>query len=426
MNTGKKVFDIYKSGNYLFNSTNDYEEYTLLFYVFCKRLYAAVQNGGGTRIVFLAREGHFLKKLFDNYQELAIPEEKRLDTKYFYCSRRAIYSVQESKCRIGNFRHISIRNYFKSIGFTDSEAEDVGKKYDLGDIDKVIEDFSIAKETEPIRNNEVLKSEITKRFEENQKAFHALLDECIGNKKLVYICDVGWTGRMQQGIQRLRPDIETRGVYFGIHSVLLEQPYIDVNGLIFDIGQGKNKSRYYGVFRANTQFDEQLLNAPHGSTVCYHFNEAGKAVPDLEWDEAEEKLYYFLIKNTQENLYREFIKLIYRLAFCDIPDSPYDDVVENRQMAKVMLKSSLVQSRERISFQKHMADGFIWNFGQQTTGMAYDSKGLQIDKVDILRHPVDYVRYVCKVGLAFDRKGHPDMGRTLMHLYYWYAKMFIH
>ena len=74
-----------------------YEEYIVLFYSFTKRLYERLKADNADRVVFLSREGQMLKRFFDKYQELIVPQDERIRSCYFRCSRRAISSIQKGK-----------------------------------------------------------------------------------------------------------------------------------------------------------------------------------------------------------------------------------------------------------------------------------------------------------------------------------------
>ena len=70
-----------------------FEEYTVLLFSFIQKLYASLQLKKAKSIVFLSREGYFLKILFDHYQELRVSPEKRIISKYFKCSRHALQGL---------------------------------------------------------------------------------------------------------------------------------------------------------------------------------------------------------------------------------------------------------------------------------------------------------------------------------------------
>ena len=57
----------------------------------------------------------FLKKCFETYQRFCIPVNKRLETAYLKCSRRAIHSVQQDKCLPGFFKTMEETNKREGI-----------------------------------------------------------------------------------------------------------------------------------------------------------------------------------------------------------------------------------------------------------------------------------------------------------------------
>lgn len=67
-----------------------FSEYITHFYFFTERLYINARKNKIKDLFFLAREGHYLKELFDNYQELhQFPQESRINTHYLKASRQS-------------------------------------------------------------------------------------------------------------------------------------------------------------------------------------------------------------------------------------------------------------------------------------------------------------------------------------------------
>lgn len=412
-----KVNSLDRIGKEIWRNSDCYEEYTIVFFIFCSRLYKAVKERNKQKIIFLAREGYFLKKCFEIYQQMCVPVNERIKTDYLMCSRRAIHSVQEDKCKTGFFTNISVKNFFRSIGFMADEAEIICKEL-LNDIDTVIADFPDSEEAREINSNPKLVKIIKDRFQENQAAFRKYVLEKADSDNMILV-DVGWIGRMQQGVSVLFPQIETVGYYLGIYQNLFEEPYVERHGLIFH--KDEKESRFFNIFRANIQFYEQLLAAPHGSACFYRFDGDERVKVVQEWDEREEGLYRTVIQNVQSDIEVRFSCLCTRLL-SDVACDVYADSDINRKLAQVMLRSALIQSEKRLCFMKRCVSGFSQNFQQQTTGMVFRTDEVQLKMIDVVRHPDRYVRYAAKLGIVFEKKGFGAIGRFMMKVFYFYTR----
>lgn len=401
--------------NRFWKESNSYEEFVLIIYVFCERLYKAVNFQNGKKICFLAREGYFLKECFELYQTLCIPREERIEAEYLRCSRRAIHSVQKEKCKPEFFEDISLRNYFRSIGFCD---EDIDKFPIEEDLDSIIYDFSSSLQVnEIVKKNHQMKELIENRFLENESAFKQYVNHMMDGEVL-YLVDVGWIGRMQQGIQILFPNIVTRGYYLGIYDNLIQEPFdIERKGLIFNKDVKGRKTKYFDIFRSNTQIYEQLLAAPHGSASHYRFDEDGNVKVMEVWEENEKELYHERIFDVQSRMKKMFRKV------CCLDYGLESEDTKLNLLAKMHLKSSLIQTEDRLNFMKCLNAGFSQNFQQQESGLKFEVSKLRIRPLEMLLHPERYVRYFAKVGVFLEKKGLVKLRFPICGLFYVYTRI---
>ncbi len=389
-----------------------YEEYIVLFYVFIDRLYRELRADGARSVVFLAREGYFLKELFDIYQEMKIPAKERISSSYFKCSRRAIYSVQKEKKAIENFESISIRNYLKAAGFSGDEARALFAMLEDLDIDIVIDDFPNSKEADILRENPN-KELLEARFQENVAAFGKYVEDTFKAADRSYLVDVGWSGRMQHGIANyLRKDV--KGYYIGIMSDTDDEVQSDRKGLIFHHTDSEGKySSWYHFLRVNTMLYEMLLAAPHGSAQHYKMN-GDKAEVVEEWDENEKNLYETHIALIQERMLKKFRNLCTSgIGDCDTPK-----VTEI--LAKMTWHSAMYPTKARVEFLDTLCEGFSQNFGQQESKLKFNAKSVSVGKRDLVFHAETSARYFAKLPLAFLHKGkfglYPILG-AMIHRY---------
>ena len=408
-------------GKELWKNSDSYEEFSVIFFTFCARLYESAISRNATTVVFLAREGYFLKQCFETFQRLRIPHDKRLKTDYLKCSRRAIHSVQREKCLPEYFGCISVRNYFTSIGFSDEEAEECEMEAGITNSHAVLVDFGKSDEAKAIWNK--LANKIENRIAENQQAFRQYIHTKTSGGQMLLV-DVGWIGRMQQGIDVLFDDISTAGFYIGIYQNLFEQPYVERHGLIFNKAENGDESKYFHIFRSNIQFYEQLLAAPHGSACFYRLGDHGEPHVFEKWDKEEEILYKEVIEDVQVRLLNDFEKLC-TYTFVGLESECNTDNTYNKMLAGIMLRSCLVQSKNRLEFMKRLMTGFSQNFQQQSIGMKFEVSSISENPVNILIHPDRFVRYVSKLGVVLDRKGMGGLGRFAMKMYYGWVKFIL-
>lgn len=376
-----------------------YEEYVAIFYIFIARLYNALKANETETVVFLAREGAFLKKLFDLYQLILIPKESRIETKYFKCSRRAIFSVQKEKRKPETFHDISLHNYLRAIGFDDHEIDDL--PLDNYDVERVEKPFFSSESYSRFVNDEEMKARVDTRIIENEAAFSQYLYDTFDLKKKNSIVDVGWSGRMQFGIEE-HLATKLQGYYLGITDDCSEKRQPCRHGLVFEYIDGKY-SNYFGILRANTILYELLLAAPHGSAQNYRFSQSGKAIVSEAWATNERLLYEKHICSIQQKMEQYFANL----CFFERSDSSEE---WDRIAAKLVLKDALLPTVSRVKFMEILNQGFSQNFGQQTERLTFSEK-VSISWIELMKNPQNYVRYVAKLPVVFMKKG-------LLPLYY--------
>lgn len=366
-------------------SSDKYIEYVIIFWVFTVRLYKQLYQNGHKCVVFLSREGHFLKRCFDLYQEMCVPFDQRIESRYFKCSRRAITSVQEEKRNVDNFKTISIRNYFRAIGFNDAEIE----KLDFAgeNIDLKIENFPTSNQWKHIVNNQSIQESITGRITENERAFEKYVNE-VFTVDTTAIVDIGWRGSMQRGIERYlhRP---LAGYYLGINYHAGECAQLERHGLIFYIDSEMGVSQYAHILRSNTILYELLSAAPHGSAQNYRLD--GEAVEVSEqWDQNEKELYEKYIKTVQQEMLVKFREFCVR----DYENIEMDKM--NAILAKLVLRTGLLPDKDRCSFMENLNSGFSQNFGQQTNGLRFDG-AVKVSVRRLLYKPQEYANFLVKL-----------------------------
>lgn len=349
---------------------NPFSEYSLLFFLFTKALYEKLSSKKEKSVTFLAREGFFLKELFDDYQSLLLENNEKIDTKYLKCSRRAAKSLSKDYLLGLVMKDISISDYLMSLGYTQKEIFEISKKnYDL--------------------HSEEIEKLTTQRHKDNVVAAKKYMSQFVVDGH-VNIVDIGWCGTMQNAVSSIL-NIPAYGYYLGLNN----SPYDLSNreGLLFDYNKEKGiSSNYADILRTNIQLYEELAAAPHGSALGYRLDEEGNAYVTEDWAENEKLMYENVISKKQKEL-RLICKAI--SAWCYEQD--FNKML--KICAKTVLRSALIADEKRLNFLESLDKGFIDNCGKQSKGLKYDAKSVKIG-LDILYAPERYTRYFAKVQRA--------------------------
>lgn len=225
--------------------------------------------------------------------------------------------------------------------------------------------------------------------------------------------DEGWYTHGQIIISEIfGGGLTTKGYYLGI----IGRPEAPKNclrkGILFDNGdENIKKSRYYGVFRTNCTFYEQILTAPEGSLKKYIEEPNGQIKFDLVWEQIEKDLYLNNTVKIQENL----IRLLKCLA-------SWNQSINDYELAKYILKTLLIANKKRVRILNVYDQSYYDNMNATTNKEFGDVKKLHINFLDLIIHPNNYLRYLCKVkNLTQSHKVVRYIYSFLGYIIYWYC-----
>lgn len=387
--------DLYRFGS-------PFSEYALLFYLSSRELYRQLIEKKQSNVVFLAREGHFLKRAFEAYEQALIPEEEWINTAYLKCSRRAAKSLSPNSLADLENTQISIYDYLMAHGFSKSEINEISSRYGLKDeiydcSTDLCHNLSYLKLIGIQSYNELIEEKRNNNLIAGKQYFDAYdKGECLN------LVDIGWRGRMQDTIGNILGK-KTMGYYVGLNDSELDLS--NRKGLLFNSSpiQGV-KSPWSQILKANIQLYEQLTAAPHGSAVGYTFKDGQVEVVE-DWVDNEKTLFCERIGSIQ----KELLLNIQGLAvWCD--NITYRKLL--KLSAKTVLRSGLFADDKRLDFLSSLDKGFVWNFDKQEKGLKYKKEGVKI-KLDIITSPENYTRYFVKIQRGIARKG-----KLYLMLYY--------
>ena len=218
---------------------------------------------------------------------------------------------------------------------------------------------------------------------EDKRLLNLYLKQFAKSNRLCLV-DEGWYCSSQILMQR-NLGYDTQGYYIGIMGRNQGDEKIKRKGILFDIDERGNKSPLFGIFRTNCVFYEQLLSAPHGSTVKY-YEEDGIVNAKEVWNETEKQNYY---KNV-ERMQKIILDYITGLAVWQSEISLY-------RLSNYVLKSQLFGSGRRLEVLSEMNNSWYDNANDTAEKKFADIKNLEVSIGGLLVRPENYLRYLCKL-----------------------------
>lgn len=321
-----------------------FAEYGINLFYFSMNLHKEAKLDNAKSLAFLSRGGYLLKNCFEQYQNLAVPEDSKINAIYVKNSRRV-----------------------------NRDAEN---------------------------NSE--RAELLRRYLEQN-----------GISSPAYVVDEGWYCTSQITFHKLF-GWNVYGYYIGV----MENKPIDGickrRGILFEMNEHGDPSPMYGVFRTNCTFYEELLGAPHGSAKKY-FDQNGYVEVEEKWEDIEREFYYKRIKELQKKV----MDVNGSLICWDVSLSKYE-------LSKYVIHTLLFASQERIAILKEFNDSWFDNVNDTQEKQFGDIRKLRIDALDLIIHPENYLRYLCKVKeLQINYKSirilYPIIGRLIS----WYCRLFL-
>jgi FMN phosphatase YigB (HAD superfamily) len=392
-------------------SKHPFSDYVIHFYFFTERLYKKAKQNGVKDLFFLAREGLYLKKLFDSYQELnQFDTENKINTHYLKASRRsaqqiALKPLEEEKFENlgGIYGQMSVDQLLSWFFFPEEIKEQIFLELGI----KPEQSYSdlFASELMPkLRKNELFIHHYEENRKQQKEAFSQYLSSFGANieEKGISLVDVGWGGTMQECIYKfLNKEIPVTGYYIGLKEIYNIEPDTKRFGLNFSLYPSDGVS--YDILKANGQLYEQLLGAPHGSTLGYTL-ENGQAETIEFHEESEKHVFENYIKGIQDYMHLEFKELFLGLRAVNYSEELVQDYITNMAM-----RVGILTNKKRIRFINNISKGFYQNVGENKVGLNYSLGQLSASKrsllVQFLRSPEKVFRFLVKVKPFLYAKG---------------------
>ena len=340
INVYKKIKEVSKL------SSNSFENTIFSLYKFIEKLYFKLIIDGVDEVFFLSREGEYLKKLFDEYNNTIL--NKKIKSNYLLVSRKSTYlpslkpiKKEDFSILLNQYSNITISEFLKSLNFNEENINKI--KNTLKDVkfDIKIDNFRDSKEFKIIKNSDVFIDIYEKNRLEQKDNFIKYIKEKTTSKNIIVV-DIGWNGSIQNNIQNiLGKEYKVKGYYFGLQKKYFNEKDIK-EGLIFTNYPTENKTYY--LYNENRSLYEILLGASHGSADKYIINN-GKVEVILFKKQEEKDIYKDKIKPIQDEMYKRFIMINNILS-----TTIYDNLSLDKLINKIHFNMVFKPNKKQLNF----------------------------------------------------------------------------
>ncbi|MCA0131320.1 hypothetical protein [Winogradskyella alexanderae] len=381
-----------------------HSDYILFYYVYIERLYKKAKRDNIKNICFLAREGLFLKKLFDHYQnQIALDKDNLIKSHYFKASRNSLMlasfkDIKEEKFEYLRRRwpNLSVDSFLKNFNFPKETKEGIVKAAGLENSHStVIEGFLDTETFSVLKRTPEFVIAYNKTRHEQKKYFEAYLNSFNLDIKTegIHLADIGWVGTMQNRLYEFfNHEIKVNGYYLGLREVHKIKENNLKYGLNFSLYPEIDFFDY--ILKANVELNEQLLAAGHGSTIAYTSKKNGYTIEEFE--ESEKRWFKKYIGPTQEFMFERFKELTQLLK-----NVCYDYNDEQYVMADYALKIGLFADKRKVMREVKIYEGFYENVGNFSVGLAFGQNLDRAQKIELFKnffiYPEKAFRYVLRL-----------------------------
>ncbi|WP_299121480.1 HAD family hydrolase [uncultured Winogradskyella sp.] len=408
------------------NSAKPFTEYIVFYHVFVERLYATAKRKNIKDLFFLSREGQYLKKLFDSYQDFSLVDEsQKIKTHYLKISRHAAlqmslkeFDEEPFTFLSSKYRDLAVDEFLLAINCSDELQTQIISELNV-DGKTVIEDFFSSSIFESLKKNKTLKSYYDEHRKTSYNAFKVYVNsfDVDIEKNGISLVDIGWGGTMQEAIYNFFDcDIPVTGYYLGLGDIYDIQPKTKRYGLISSILPYTDYHDY--ILMANQQLYEQFSGADHGSALDYSLDVEGFVIqshkPEEKW------LYDNHIKAHQEEMFA-----LHKVLLNTLEPVCYSNELMQATISKMALKVGLFQGNKKLKFLDTLSHGFYQNVGHNQVGISYKPPKIKRPMkfmINFLLTPERFFRYIVKLKPVLYQKNKLLAYITPMYLIYLYFR----
>lgn len=343
--------EVNKRFSLLANVTGPFREMEFSLWFFTAQLFKQLMLQKVEDVFFFSKEGEFLKKLFDQFQN-DVFGRSIVKSHYILVSRKATFLAslrplpEEDFDRLfAHYRDISLRDFLLSLNVEESIAVSLCERVGL-DFQTRHSDMKNSDEFKQLLRSDEFKQLYEERRTTQRRNCIAYLDSFGVNyeKDGLTVVDVGWKGSIQDNIFHiLQGRVKVQGYFVGSLIATEKSENNKKQGLLFD--DTPQLTKYFNVYNNNRSLFEMILGASHGSADGYftkeQFSRLPKdhqrtvqqrvATPDGELFIAtldlpeERELFEKMIKPLQDQIF-EIMPLLnqaYIESDCSLPDSEW-------------------------------------------------------------------------------------------------------
>lgn len=293
--------------NYAYNVNQKliYPELALSLHLFIVKLVSELKIAGAKDVLFMAREGEFLKKLFDQYVSFT---GDAIRSHYFYVSRRSTFLPSLSSLDQEDFHvlfrqyiNISPREFLLNLNFEDIQIRELQNVIDY-DFAARVDNFPASIEFQQLKLcrlfGELYEDNRLQQLQNFNHYFSSFNLDC----NELFIVDVGWKGSIQDNLANIFKTLKINGYYLGLNIATGETTKSTKKGLLFDPLTAFDISCSSSIYNECTSLYEVILGASHGSTSKY--------LPDGSVELLENEIERNLFHNTILPIQQEMLNYI--------------------------------------------------------------------------------------------------------------------
>ncbi len=301
----------------LYDGKFNFSNQAFPLFLFTKRLYDELRKNDCRNVLFMSREGQYLKTLFEYYCEQLQKTDKNyqpIKTHYFYGSRNSVMAAslrplenEKFDLLFRFFKSMSIMAFMHSIGFSKEQINTVKEKYKYN-INKFHVFFEKSKAFKALKENEVFKSIYDENRTKQSKAFALYLNSFnIDYKKegLTFV-DIGYHGTMQDLIFRFLNEEVTLSGYF-----IKNRTWSETNNSKLGLLSDKNVKLQGDQINKYDAFNyEQFLRADHGRVLGYELTNENSVNPIIDMDLDDAEVFENYVSPLQNQIFDKFTKIM--------------------------------------------------------------------------------------------------------------------
>lgn len=269
-----------------------------LFTGFLLWLAASVRERRPEKLLFLARDTHFIHKHLAAFLGV-LPDE--LAAEYLYVSRGSLLMPSFTDFPLRRLDHLvsgktksSVRRHLRRLGLLPDPFVNVARSCGFAGLDELV--LNGDPRMRALLGK--LHHELLRVAAKQRPLARRYLAQNIGDAKRVMVVDVGWVGNMQASMIRLlgaeHAGVELAGHYVGVFRSAIDNEYPGhtMSGWLTQRDDRREIEQFLW-WSGGVEILEFAMTAPHGTTLRYEETAGGDVVPVLESNDTERAISGF-------------------------------------------------------------------------------------------------------------------------------------